>query len=368
MSLRPIFTKGISGLCFGAVIAVALSGCIACKTTMTETAKEGAESMSSRNVYDVCLADFPRLENEISDSGRFNRAIAACPNGVLFVPAGVYELAETVTITNLCSLMMHKSAVLRAIADMDFLMVYDAKKHWAKPADQANLTDFNLFISGGDLDGNGRASCLMLTEFHHFTLRDITLRNGKKYGLRVQDYGGSYELVANNVYGRCYLPGLAGNVGISINGGDSHYTDCIMVDYTIGMEVTRGGSNRLTRCHVWGGPLPPRQEGEDREMLVDSINFKIAGSDSVLRDCYADTGKTGFLIEGTARLLGCAYYNNFGFKLDDITVIRHTGGKLLVSDCYFTKTSPKAKVYEGVGGAIWRDNIYNRFEDSELPQ
>ena len=100
-------------------------------------------------------------------------------------------------------------------------------------------------------DGNGLASCLMLTEFHHFTLRDITLRNGRKYGLRVQDYGHSYELVANNVYGRCYPPGLAGNVGISINGGDSHYTDCIMVDYTIGMEITSGGSNRRTRCHIW---------------------------------------------------------------------------------------------------------------------
>ena len=33
-------------------------------------------------------------------------------------------------------------------------------------------------------------------------------------------------------------------------------------------------------------------------MLVNSINFKIAGADTLLRDCYADTGKTGFLIEG----------------------------------------------------------------------
>ncbi|MGI5923740.1 MAG: right-handed parallel beta-helix repeat-containing protein [Lentisphaeria bacterium] len=323
------------------------------------------EKMSAMNVFDVSLEDFPRLAGEQSDNGRFNRAVAAAADRVLFVPAGVYELSETLKINNLCSLLMHKSAVIRAVAEMDYVLVYDAKNHWLKDKD----TDFNLFICGGDLDGNGLASCLMLTEFHHFTLRDITLRNGRKYGLRVQDYGHSYELVANNVYGRCYLPGLAGNVGISINGGDSHYTDCIMVDYTIGMEITSGGSNRLTRCHIWGGPLPPRQEGEDREMLVNSINFKIAGADTLLRDCYADTGKTGFLIEGNARLLGCAYYNNFkAFKLDDVTVIRHRKGKLLVADCYFTKTSPKATVYEGIGGVIWRDNIYNRFDEADLPK
>ncbi len=364
MSLYRIASRRIAVLCCGVLVAAVVTGCRCCTMTTCELDNGGTETMAAQNVFDVSLADFPRLEGDVSDNGRFNRAVAACAERVLFVPAGVYELNETLKITNLCSLLMHKSAVIRAVAEMDYVMAYDAKNHWSK----GNATDFNLFISGGDLDGNGLASCLMLTEFHHFTLRDITLRNGRKYGLRVQDYGGSYELVANNVYGRCYLPGLAGNVGISINGGDSHYTDCIMVDYTIGMEVTRGGSNRLTRCHVWGGPLPPRKEGEDREMLVDSINYKIAGGDTVLRDCYADTGKTGFLIEGNARLLGCAYYNNFGFKLDDITVIRHRKGKLLVSDGYFTKTSPKATVYDGIGGAIWRDNIYNGFNEADLPK
>jgi hypothetical protein len=357
-------SRRLAALCCGALLAAVLCSCSCGHLQRCDADNGGMEKMLTHNVYDVCLADFPRLEGEVSDNGRFERAVAAAAGRVLFVPAGVYELTETLKITNLCSLLLHKSAVLRAVTEMDYVLLYDAKEHWTK----GNATDFNLFISGGDLDGNGLASCLMLTEFHHFTLRDITLRNGRKYGLRVQDYGGSYELIANNVFGRCFLPGLAGNVGISINGGDSHYTDCIMIDYTIGMEITRGGSNRLTRCHVWGGPLPPRKEGEDREMLVDSINYKIGGGDTLLRDCYADTGKTGFLIEGNARLLGCAYYNNYGFKLDDVTVIRHRHGRLLVSDGYFTKTSPKAKVYEGIGGVIWRDNIYNRFDEADLPK
>ena len=90
------------------------------------------------------------------------------------MPAGVYELDETLKISNLCSTLMHKSAVIRAVTEMDYVLVYDAKNHWLKDKD----TDFNLFICGGDLDGNLLPVCLMLTEFHHFTtghhLRNIT--------------------------------------------------------------------------------------------------------------------------------------------------------------------------------------------------
>jgi hypothetical protein len=166
------------------------------------------------------------------------------------------------------------------------------------------------------------------------------------------------------------MPGLAGNIGISTDGGDSHYTDCIVIDYTIGFEINDGGgSNRLTRCHVWGGPLPPPNPGEDREMLKDSINFRIASSNTILRDCYADTGKTGFLIMGDASLLGCQYFNNYKFLLDDVTCIRHVSGRLLVADSTFIKTSPKAKVYEGIATKItWRDNYCQFFEGDEIPR
>jgi len=63
--------------------------------------------------------------------------------------------------------------------------------------------DRNLFVVGGKIDGNGQASC------------------------------------------------LAGNTAAYLCGGDSHYTDCIVVDYTVGFR-NAGGSNRFTRCHVWG--------------------------------------------------------------------------------------------------------------------
>ena len=210
------------------------------------------------------------------------------------------------------------------------------------------------------MDGNGLASCMSLLRFKHFTIRDMAFRNGKQYGLRIEERGSlwTYELVATNCYFKCTMPGLGGNAAVSSLGGDSHFVDCICVDCTVGFELLGGGSNRLTRCHVWGGPIPPRKEGELPEMLVHSVIYRINCKDTILTDCYADTGETGFEISADTRLIGCSYYNNFVYGLDNVVGIQHFDGRLTVSDGYFRQTSPHAQLYVGNGEhVIWRDNI-----------
>lgn len=74
------------------------------------------------------------------------------------------------------------------------------------------------------------------------------------------------------------------------------------------------------------------------------------GSSTILCDCYADTGKIGFLVDGwDTRLLGCSYFNNSAFKLDGITIVRHKRCRLLVTDGAFVKTMPHYTVYDGCG-------------------
>lgn len=319
--------------------------------------------------YDASLVDYPRLAGETGDSARIMRAVADCERGVLYIPKGIYEIDEMLKITNCCSLLLHKSAVLKAVKEMPFVLFYDAATSYPDlqecdghlvPSEDHDAEDWNLFVIGGYVDGAGLASCMCLNSFKHFTMRDMSLRNGKKYGLRIEEEGSmwTYELVAQNLYCKCTMPGLAGNAGISSNGGDSHFIDCIVVDYTRGIELLGGGSNRLTRCHVWGGPIPPREEGELPEMLIDSINYVLSSYDAILTDCYADTGKTGFLITEPTRLIGCNYFNNFTYKMDDVTVIDHKSGQLLVTNCMFRKDSPIATLYKGnKEDVIWRDNL-----------
>jgi hypothetical protein len=327
------------------------------------------------NIWDANVSDYPRLEGETSDDKRIMRAAADCEGGVLYLGKGLYEIAEMLTIDNCCSLLLHKSAVLKAVKNIPYVVKIDAvastpgikeEDGHIIPSGEPDSEDWNLFFKGGVIDGAGLASCVCLNSFKHFTMRDVSMRNGLKYGLRIEDEGSmwTYELIAQNLYLKCTIPGLAGNAGISSNGGDSHFIDCIVVDYTRGIELLAGGSNRLTRCHVWGGPIPPRAEGELPEMLIDSVNYVISSGDALLTDCYADTGKTGYLVTENARLIGCSYYNNYTYKMDDVTVIDHRGGQLLVSGCMFRKHSPNATIYKGDrSGLVTRDNLLEGFDN-----
>lgn len=320
-------------------------------------------------MYDAILSDFPRLPEDCSDVERLRRAVDACPRGVLYIPQGTYLLHEMLTITNCCSLLLHKSAVLKAVAPMPFVLTVDAASSYPElqecdghlvPSGDPDAEDWNLFLKGGYVDGAGLASCVCLNSFKHFTMRDMSLRNGKQYGLRIEEEGSmwTYELVATNLYLKCTMPGLAGNAGVSSRGGDSHFIDCVVVDYTRGFELLGGGSNRLTRCHVWGGPIPPRAEGELPEMLQDSVNYVLSSYDAILTDCYADTGMTGYRITENTRLIGCSYFNNYTYKMDDVTVLDHQGGELLAVNCMFRKDSPNATLYRGdKAHVIWRDNL-----------
>lgn len=232
-----------------------------------------------------------------------------------------------------------------------------------------------MFISGGDIDGAGLASCLRVSGYHHFTLKDITLHNGKKYGFFTGGNHG-YELVANNIYVKCTMSGLSGNVGIYSDKCDSHYTDCVVVDYTTGIEMC-ASSNRLTRCHVWGGIVKPKigftqeewcelyrrrkygldvynqKAGNDwatdnlPEMLIDSCCFRIKGVSNVLTGCYGDTGKTAFEIHSSTTMDSCGSFNNFRFGMEGDLAIDHKGGDLYIMNCDFRKCTPTSELYHG---------------------
>jgi len=352
-------------------------------------------------MHDTILTDFPRLPSDKSDSERIQRAIDSTENGILCIPKGDYSIQTPLFILNRCSLRMHPAARLIAESEMDFVLTYKA------PGDYHNLTLFNddgsvydnlgLFIEGGDIDGNGRASCFAITNAHHFTLSRISLHNGREYGLYIGGKNGGhiYELVCANVYCKCTMKGLAGNVGIWSDRDDSHFNDCFVIDYTVGMRML-GCSNRITRCHLWGGTVPPdnytveewsgiygerkrklntgvygedahngQYENEVPEMLKNSISFDIQGWTNVLDGCYADTAQIGYNIAGNTRLIGCDFYNNQLMGLKSSTAIRHTHGRLQVTMSSFHATVGTEQLYSGNGDTVdWDKNIVEGFAEN----
>jgi len=297
---------------------------------------------------------------------------AAGKGGVVWFPRGEYAIDAMLVVSNQASLWMHKSAHLKAVKEMPFVLKYFGRE-LENNGHVGGAADHNLFIRGGDIDGFGLANCAHVMGLRHFTMADTTFRNGRKVGLQLGDPAlprsieGGYEIVANNLYFICNLPGLAGNVGLFTRIGDSHFTDIVVVDYTVGIRDVKW-SNRFTRCHVWGG-IVKKAGTYEPEYLPNSIAFDLHGSDAVLTDCYADTAMTGFNVCADTRIFNCGYFNNWKFKMDNPTVFRHNGGSLVVTGGRFSKNSPHATLYnrgEKAGRLIWRDNQPLNFTPEEM--
>lgn len=290
------------------------------------------------------------------------RRIDAAPGGVVEIGAGLYELTRPLVITNGCSLEMHKNAKIRAVRPMDVMIRIDLTVSRGR--------DLGVFYRGGDIDGNGLASCLTIDGFHHVTMRDMVFRNGTAFGVHVGGAKkGGCELIADNLYFMCDRRGLAGNTALKLDISDCHFTDIVIVDWTIGVDIASGGANRFTRCHVWGGAIRPKTKDGPCEMLVGSVCFRESRDccNNTFRDCYADSGKTGFECGGwETAFFGCSYYNNYSWtNLDDVTIVRQTGGTMTFDGGFFHKSSPKVKVYEGTGRVHWSNMRYSRFGKGE---
>ena len=325
--------------------------------------------------WDADVSDFPRRSGETGDSARILRAVeAAGKGGVVWFPRGEYAVDEMLVVSNQVSFKLHKSACLKAVREMPFVLKYFGREMEDGGHDGLQV-DHNLFIRGGVFDGNGFANGALVMGVRHFTLADTTYRNGRKVGLQLGDsdlpdnVSRGYEVIANNLYFICTMPGLAGNVGFLTYIGDSHFTDLVVVDHTVGIRDCRW-SNRFTRCHVWGGPVRNPKTGLP-EYLPDSIAFDLHGYDAVLDDCYADTAMIGFNVCAMARLVNCGYHNNWRFRMDNPVVIWHRKHRLLVSGGRFDKASPHATPYRREAGAeelVWRDNVLECFAPGDAKE
>ena len=321
---------------------------------------------------DCSMAEFPRLAGEADDTARIRRAIQAVgPDGVLYFPRGTYEVSSQISVTNGASLLLHKSATVRAVAKMPYIFWIDLARAacWRGPNSAPGVEhDCNFFFKGGHLDGNGLSSCLALKHYFHFVLRDVTFLNGFPYGLHVCK--GGAEIIGNNLYFRTVKKGLAGNTAFFTEGNDSQYSDCVAVDYTVGFDV-QGAANVFSRIHSWGGPVPPRPGAKIPEMLENSVCFRIGGHKNAISHAYADTAVIGFDVSGWGHVIDGAWFlNNASYKLRKMTVVRQAPDSTAVvfDNCVFHANTLETKGYEGPGTIKWSNVVWKGFaKPEELP-
>lgn len=333
-------------------------------------------------IYDASLDSFPRKDGETGDSARIMRAVESTPKGILYIPAGTYKIDSTVKITNSVSLLMHKSARFVAENKMDFMFVVNVagtyypkdRIAYEKGKDPVPF-DTNVFIEGGEFDARGLATCMKIESYRNMRLEGTSFKNGSPFGLQVGPSPGKWldgiELVAKHLFFQTDMTGLAGNVAIKINEGDSHYNDITIVDYTTGIMNSGGGSNRFTRIRVFYGNLPAKSAEECPENIKNSVGI-LLGGDSLLRDCVVDSAQTGYKLTGEARLLGCSYNNSGRFKPGPILAIdnsMHAICPITVSYGRFSKKSDLPGVlYKGTIDAnnfLWANNRVIGFSGDE---
>ena len=298
-------------------------------------------------VSDHSLSEFPRFPGETDDAPRFQRAVDACRGGgLLTVPSGKYEFASTLYITNLCSVQMSPAAIIRAVKPMKWMVEIDCTWEYQRKKAPKDVysRNFNLSWSGGILDGCGIASCLALDNFAHFILERATFNNGRVYGVGVETRGRGYELMARDLYFHTSIPGIEGNTAFYTYGGDSHFIDIVSVNYTIGIHLAGRGSNRMSRCHVWGTSTRPIVKGRTPETLKESVCFKIDATDTVMRDCYADTGNIGFWMNGWEERMECCSYAGLRL-LENSVVLRQNRGSIWANGFYARRVSKKSTLY-----------------------
>ena len=304
-------------------------------------------AFSAAAAMDHSVEEFPRLAGETDDAPRFQRAVDACyGGGLLTVPGGNYQFASTLYITNLCSVKLAPAAVISAVKPMKWMVEIDCTWEYNKKKSPPDVyaRNFNLSWSGGILDGCGMASCLALDNFAHFLLEKATFNNGRVYGVGIETRGRGYELMARDLYFHTSIPGIEGNTALYTYGGDSQFVDIIAVNYTVGIHLAGRGSNRMSRCHVWGTSTKPIVKGVVPDTLKESVCFKIDATDTVLRDCYADTGRIGFWMNGWEERMECCSYA--GLKLlKDSVVIRQNRGSIWANGFYARKIAPTSVLY-----------------------
>ena len=255
----------------------------------------------------ISITDFGVLGNGGDETNLIKDAILQSSGKVLYFPAGVYGINNTLTINNEVSLELDANAKIIALTPMDVMI------EWGK----YNVYSEHHFIKGGIIDGMNKAKILInLSWFRHFTLKDTIFLNSIEKGIVLRSHEEdihSVEAIVDNIYFENKTNTYINNTALVVNTTDSHISNVIMVNYTIGVELHNSG-NRLFRIHPWV---------THANRLNISKSFVNDASNNTFTECLADSTAIGYEINKNARILHSGYYCNESFTPTNIQIFNY---------------------------------------------
>ena len=233
---------------------------------------------------------------DVSDA--LQELILANPNRTIYFPDGEYVLAKPVDTpanpVHSVSLELSAYAVIKASDDWSSTEAM-IRLGAAEPFNDINTPGSNYYLTGGIIDGNGKANGISIdsgreTCIHHTSIKRTRIGIYIKWGANSRSSDADIHNV--NIVGN----GKVGSIGVLIEGCDNTLTNMRIANVQIGIK-NYAPSQFLRNIHplyTYGEYLKGHYE--------DSCAFwDDAMMESWYNNCYSDQFATGFRIKGGAR-------------------------------------------------------------------
>jgi len=249
----------------------------------------------------ISAADFMASDGNEDVADKLQQLIDTHPNHTIFFPDGIYLLSHPVLTPaspqRSVDLQLSNFAHMKAAEDWNSkeAMIRLGAKDFAN---DIYTPGSNYGISGGIIDGSGKAKGISIDGGRETYIRNVNIKNVQvgvhiKYG--ANSGSSDADILSVNVTGN----GSPDSVGVLIEGFDNTLTNMRIANVFTGVRVCSGG-NMLRNIH----PLfiiDPSTYSEYEE----SIGFRIEHGMNWFDYCYSDQFAVGFDTLGGGILKNC---------------------------------------------------------------
>lgn len=309
----------------------------------------------------VVVTDYVKADGAVDVAAGLQRLINENPHRTIWFPDGTYLLTRPIATPadpkRSVDLRLSNYAILKAAANWTNAEAM-VKLGGIHPANDIRSVGSCYGLSGGVIDGSGRAVGLSIDSGRETRVRDVSMKN--------VTLGVWIKKGANNGSSDADLSGVnivgadpSSSVGVWVEGHDNTLSDMRIANVLVGVRLS-GGGNMLHRIH----PLYTGWSGNYEQ----SIGFEIEGNDNVLELCYSDHFSSAFVF-GSGRyavLENCIawwYADNPGKRHLALRAKEGFRAKVTGLRIGFCGTAAKNGVLESArpeGNGVLRDLRYNR--------
>ena len=242
----------------------------------------------------LTVTDFLPNDGSRDVAEDLNRLIAENPNRTLYFPDGLYVVGSPVLTPadprKSVSLELANYAVIRAADtwDSDGAMV---RLGGCEPYNSITINGSNYALSGGIIDGNGRADAVSIDSGRESAIRNVSIKHAR-IGIHIRHGANSGSSDADisgvNIVGT----GGTDSVGVLVEGYDNTFTNMRVANVFIGFDL-RSAGNSLRNLH----PLYT----SDNTDYAESCGFYDRCGNNWMSFCYSDQFASGFRFADNAR-------------------------------------------------------------------